>query len=93
MHHAGSDRATGVTEERPSRREAEGFVGVAPGITRGTSLGVAVVGARDPVQPSGGFTDAAALRPRCDSARDSIRWIESRAGVAQQGRAEYRTRR
>ena len=32
---AGSDPATGVTKERRLRRETAGFVGVAPGITRG----------------------------------------------------------
>jgi len=70
MHPAGSDRATGVTEERPSRRETEGFVGVAPGIMRG-AFAVRLLAPGESNWSAGAVpSGAAALRPRCDSGRD-----------------------
>ncbi len=81
----GATRAVGVTEEHPLRRETGGFVGVAPGITRG-AMPVWLLLPESVVCPARtASSEATALRPRCDSSCDSSRWIQSRPGAAQWG--------
>ena len=76
--------AKGVTQERPSRRETAGFVGVAPGITGGAFSARPVCHRVRSVQPGRRFPGSL-RRPRCDSGLDSSRWVESRSGAAQKG--------
>ena len=78
----GATRAMGVTEERLLRRKTAGFVGVAPGITRGAIPVWLLLPARAISPARMALSDATALRPPCDSGRDSSPSYESRSGAA-----------
>ena len=79
----GATRPVGVTEEHLLGQKTAGFLGVAPGITRGAiSVWLLLPGSSfGPARTA--LSDATALRPPCDSGCDSSPQHESRSGAAQ----------